>query len=258
MDVVPTTWVGLILVAARDEATPADLPFDTAGTTRRTGAVRARFLVKDTDFALVVSGGANSRSLVGFDLGRSLGGSVSGHAEGAFYRGAELPPTRDDRLFFRLAAGLLYLQGQGTSLSLEYFWNGEGYRGEEMTAYLSELDRAYALAQDPRLPPSARQAALGSYLTGAALPYAGGLGLGRQYLLGSWTRSSDDGRWTTAARGLVGLDDGGVAVTPGLSYAPRGDLTLHLDAVVLLGPDDSEYRLAPFRGALQARVKVLF
>lgn len=258
MDLVPAAWVGLILVAARDRATPADLPFETKGTTRRTGAVRARFLVKDTDLALVLSGGTNARSLVGFDLGRSLAGSISVHAEGAFYGGAELLPARSDRRFFRLAAGLLYLRGQGTSLSLEYFWNGEGYREEEMTAYLSGLDRSYAQAQDPRLPPPAREAALSSYLAAAAVPYSGGLGLGRQYLQGSWIRSSSDGRWTTAARGLVGLSDGGVALTPGLGYAPRGDLTLQLDAVVLLGPEDSEYRLAPLRGALQARVKVLF
>jgi hypothetical protein len=59
-------------------------------------------------------------------------------------------------------------------------------------------------------------------------------------------------------RAVVGLDDGSLALTPGVGWAPRGNVTLNLDAVVLLGPDESEYRLAPVRGALQARVKVLF
>lgn len=258
MDVVPAAWAGLILVAARDDATPADLPFETKGQVRRVGAVRARFLVKDTDLALVLSGGTNARSLFGFDLGRSLGGSLSVHAEAALYQGAELLPERSDRRFFRLAAGLLYFRGQSTSVSIEYFWNGEGYDATEMTAYLSGLDRSHAQALDSRLPAPLRETARNAYLTAAGVPYSGGLGLRRHYLQGSWTRSSSDGKWTAAARGLVGVSDGGVALTPGLGYAPGGNLTMQLDAVVLLGPEDSEYRLAPLRGALQARVKVLF
>jgi hypothetical protein len=56
----------------------------------------------------------------------------------------------------------------------------------------------------------------------------------------------------------VGLDDGGWALTPGVGWAPRGNVTLNLDAIVLLGPDDSEFRVAPLEAALQARLKVLF
>jgi hypothetical protein len=56
----------------------------------------------------------------------------------------------------------------------------------------------------------------------------------------------------------VGLSDGGVGLTPGIGYAPRGNVTINLDGVLLLGPQDSEYRLAPVHGAVQARVKVLF
>ena len=35
-------------------------------------------------------------------------------------------------------------------------------------------------------------------------------------------------------------------------------LTVNVDAILLLGPEDSEYRLAPLRGGFQARLKVLF
>jgi hypothetical protein len=56
----------------------------------------------------------------------------------------------------------------------------------------------------------------------------------------------------------VGLDDGAVALTPGIGWAPRGNVALNVDAIVLLGPEESEYRLAPLRGALQVRLKVLF
>jgi hypothetical protein len=92
----------------------------------------------------------------------------------------------------------------------------------------------------------------------ASIPYAGGLGLGRHYLQGTFSRSTPGGRWTAAARGVLGLSDGGLALTPGISYAPRGDVTTHLDAVLLLGAATSEYRLAPVKGAVQARVRVLF
>jgi hypothetical protein len=57
---------------------------------------------------------------------------------------------------------------------------------------------------------------------------------------------------------VVGLGDGGVALTPGVGFAARGDLTLRLDAVLLLGPARSEYRLAPVRGALQFQAQALF
>lgn len=258
MDLVPAAWAGLTIVAARDDASPADLPFETEGRTRRSGAVRARFLVKDTDLALVVSGGKNARSLVGFDVARSAGGSVTLHAEGAAYSGAEAFPPRDDETFFRLAAGLLYLRGEGTAVSLEYFWNGEGYDDAEAAAYLQGLEASYAQAQDPRLPAPARDAALTAYLTQAAVPYSGGLGLRRHYLHASWTRTTSDGRWTLAGRGTAGLSDGGMALVPGVAFAPRGDVTLQVDGVVFLGPEDSEYRWTPVSGAVQARLKVMF
>src|SRR6185436_16088335 len=103
-----------------------------------------------------------------------------------------------------------------------------------------------------------RQQALALYAAAAVLPYAGGLGLRRHYLQAAWTRNASGGKWTLAARGTVGLSDGGVALTPGVAYAPRGNLTLNLDAILPAGSTASEYRLSPARAALQARLKVLF
>src|SRR5206468_288675 len=129
LDWVPASWAGVVLLAARGETRPGDLPFAVVSRTRRTAAVRARFLIRDTDLALVFSGGKNQRTLAGVDIGRGLGGSLSAHAEGAFYRGAELAPARDAELFFRVAAGLLYNHGE-SAFALEYFFNGEGYSAE--------------------------------------------------------------------------------------------------------------------------------
>jgi hypothetical protein len=256
LDFIPTAWAGVILVASETDAGGPDLPFDPVGPERRTGAVRARFLVQDTDLAVVFSGGRNQRTLVGLDLGRTFG-AWSAHAEAATYSGAELPPARDAERFFRVAAGVLWTRDQ-TSVSAEYFYNGEGYAQGALDAYLGELDRAYAASTNALLPPPARQAARETYLGLAAAPFTGGLGLRRHYAHASLSRGTASGVWTTALRTVVGLDDGGTALTPGVTWAPRGNLTVNLDGVVLLGPDDSEYRLTPFRGALQARMKVLW
>jgi len=256
MDVVPASWAGVVLVATRGDTNVGDLPFGATPNKREAGAIRARFLVKDTDVALVASGGKGRPGLWGFDVGRDVG-PVSVHAEGAFYRGSEIAPARPDGTFFRLATGLLRAAGE-TALALEYFYNGEGYDDRQMEAYLSGLDASFAAASDPRLPPAEQERALQRYLMGAAIPYSGGLGLRRHYLQASWSRTHLGGEWSLTARALVGLSDGGVALTPGVGYAPRGNLTINVDGVLLVGPADSEYRLAPVKGAVQARVKLLF
>jgi hypothetical protein len=257
LDFIPTSWAGVILVAARSQTGVGDLPFATVRAPRRTAALRARFLVKDTDLALVFSGGKSQHTLVGADVGRSVG-PYSLHAEIASYLGAELPPARGGARFWRAAVGGLRTLGESTSVSLEYFFNQEGYDDDTRAAYAADLEEAAARALSPSLPSALQPAALQAYGALASVPYAGGLGLGRHYLQGTFSRSTPGGRWTTAARAVFGLSDGGVALTPGLSYAPRGDLTTHLDAVILLGSAQSEYRLSPVKGAVQARVRVLF
>lgn len=256
MDWTPTPWAGVIVVAARGDSGTGDLPFTADRPRRRTAAARARFLVKDTDLALVVSGGKNQRTLVGLDLGRNVG-ALALHAEATATAGAELAPPRDERTFFRLVAGALHTRGE-TALSAEYFWNGEGYTESERDTWLGALEEAALRARDPRLPAPVREAALRAYLEGASLPYSGGLGLRRHYLQAAWTRSGIRAKWTASMRAVLGLSDGGAAFTPGIGFAPREDVTLSLDAVLLRGPEDSEFRLAPLRGAVQARLKVLF
>jgi hypothetical protein len=257
LDWVPTAWASVVLVGATTDATPRDLPLATPEAERRdSAALRARFVVKDTDVAFVASGGKNQRTLFGLDLGRDLGGAAV-HAEAALYEGAEMAPPRDDKLFFRVVAGALRTSGEN-AFALEYFYNGEGYSDAGVSRWLGTLDQVWTAATNPALPPELQQQALAAYGAGASIPYAGGLGLRRHYLHASWTRGGATSVWTGAVRTVFGFDDGAFALTPGVGWAPRGDVTLNLDAVLLFGPDDSEYRLAPVRGALQARLKVLF
>ena len=258
VDWAPRPWVSLVAVGATTDAQPRDLPVSAgASDTRNTAALRTRFLVKDSDLALVVSGGRNQRTLFGLDLGRDLAGLATLHAEASVYQGAEIFPPRDGETFFRVVAGALRTSGEN-AFALEYFHNGEGYSDAGAAAWRASLDRSWAAATNPALPPAAQQQALAAYAAAASLPYAWGLGLRRNYLHASWTRGGATSVWTGAVRTVVGLDDGGWALTPGLGYAPRGNVTLNLDAVLLLGPDDSEYGVAPVKAALQARLKVLF
>jgi hypothetical protein len=257
LDWNPSAWASLVLVGATTDATPRDLPLATAETDRRdSAALRARFVVRDTDAAFVFTAGKNQRTLFGLDLGRDLGWAAV-HAEMALYEGAEMFPPRDDTLFFRVVAGALRTSGEN-AFALEYFYNGEGYSDAEAGRWLAGLDQAWAAATNPALPPELQGQALGVYAAGASIPYAWGLGLRRNYLHASWTRGGATSVWTGAVRTVFGLDDGSIALTPGVGWAPRGNVALNLDAVLLFGPDEGEYRLAPVRGALQARLKVLF
>ncbi len=257
LDWAPRPWASLVLVGATSDAAPRDLPLGAARQTRRTAALRARVLVKDTDVAFVASGGRNQRTLFGLDLGREVRGALAVHAEAALYRGSELLPAREGTWFLRAVAGALETRGDD-AFALEYFYNGEGYSDRGTATWLAGLDRAWSAATNPALPPAQQQQALGAYAAGASLPYASGLGLRRHYLHASWTRGGATAVWTGALRAVVSLSDGGCALTPGIGYAPRGNLALNLDAVLPLGPATSEYRLSPVRGALQARVRLLF
>jgi len=257
LDWVPAAWASVVFVAATTDVTPRDLPLETPEPESRDSlALRSRFVVKDTDVALVVSGGKNQRTLFGLDLGRDLGWAAV-HAEAALYEGAEMLPLRDDTTFFRIVAGALRTMGEN-AFALEYFYNGEGYSDAGADRWLAGLDQAWAAATNPALPPELQQQALAVYAAGATIPYTAGLGLRRHYLHASWTRGGATSVWTGAMRTVFSLDDGAFALTPGVGWAPRGNVTLNLDAVLLLGPEESEYRLAPVRGALQARLKVLF
>jgi hypothetical protein len=259
VDWAPKPWVSVVAVGATTDAASRDQPVAAAGgaDARRTAALRARFLVKDTDLALVFSGGRNQRTLVGLDVGRDIGGVLAVHAEAAVYRGAEMDPPREDETFFRIVAGVLRTSGEN-AFALEYFRNGEGYSDAGAAAWRAGLDRAWSAANDPALPPDIREQALATYAAAASIPYAWGLGLRRNYLHASWTRGGATSVWTGAVRTVVGLDDGAWALTPGVGWAPRGNVTLNVDAILLLGPPESEYRVSPLRSALQARLKLLF
>jgi len=258
IDVSPSDWGSLTLVAGRAEAGLTDLPGSLARETEPswTAAVRARLLVRDTDIALTYLAGTRRPGLWGLDLGRTWG-SVALHAESALYRASEIDQARPDDSFLRVAAGALWSPGN-SSLSLEYFWNGEGMTGSQYNAYTGRLDRNLATARDQRLPEAARNLAFAAWSVDAAIPFAENLGLRRHYASISFTRKDIATDLNANLRAVRGLSDRGLIVTPGLAYAPTGNVQMSLDIVLLFGPETAEYKLAPIRRAFQARLKYSF
>ena len=258
LDTSPTDWASLTLVAGRAKVTLTDLPGSLASRTdpEWTGAVRARLLVRDTDIALTWLAGTKREGLFGLDLGRTWG-AIALHAESALYRGSEIDRARSEDSFLRVSTGALWSPSDST-LSVEYFFNGEGMNDAQFRAYTDRLERNLSAANDPNLPAAVRAAAFAAWNLDAAIPFGGNLGLRRHYASIAFTRREVATDLAMNLRTVIGLSDRGLIVTPGLAYAPSRNVQMNLDLVLLFGPEDAEYKLAPIKRALQARLKYSF
>lgn len=258
MDISPSGWASLTLVAGRARSGLTDLPGSLArqADPHWTGAIRARLLVRDTDLALTYLAGADRGGLVGADLGRTWG-PVALHAETAIYRGSEIDAQAARDSFVRVVAGALWSPGDST-FSLEYFFNGEGMDDQRFDAYLDGLDRNFGLANAPGTPTEARAIALARFSADAALPFSSNLGLRRHYASAAWSHRDLVEDLGARLRAVSGLSDRGLILTPGLTYALGRNLQMSLDLVLLFGPRAAEYKLAPIKRAAQARLRYVF
>ena len=258
MDVSPTDWASFTVVAGRAQTGLTDLPgsLTREEDPRWTGALRARLLASDTDVALTYIAGTGREGLLGLDLGRTWG-ALALHAESALYRGSEIDASRPDASFVRVSTGVLWSPGN-SSISIEYFLNGEGMNRARFNEYTARLDRNLSAANDPRLPEPARRVAFAAWSVDAAIPFASNLGLRRHYASVAFTRRDIATDLNANLRAVSGLSDRGVIVTPGLAYAPTGNVQMSLDIVLLFGPETAEYKLAPIKRAFQARLKYSF
>ncbi len=258
LDISPSDWASLTLVAGRAKVTLTDLPGSLARETdpEWTGGLRARLLVRHTDIAITWLAGTELKGLFGLDLGRTWG-AVALHAESAIYRGSEIDRSRSEDSFLRVSTGALWSTGDST-LSFEYFFNGEGMNDAEFRAYTGRLERNLTIANDPNVPAPVRAAAFAAWNKDAAIPFSGNLGLRRHYASFAFTRRDIATDLSANLRTVIGLSDRGLIVTPGLAYAPTRNVQMSLDLVLLLGPEDAEYKLAPIKRAFQARLKYSF
>ncbi len=258
MDISPTDWASLTLVAGRARANLSDLPgsLARAAEPRWTGALRARLLARNTDIVLTYLAGTDRHGLLGIDLGRTWG-PVALHAETALYRGSEIDPRAAGDSFARVAAGALWSPGEST-FSFEYFFNQEGMSGRQFNAYTARLDGNLSAANDLRLSAEARAGAFARWSVDAALPFSSNLGLRRHYASLAWSRREVVEDLSVNLRAVTGLADRGLIVTPGLAYALNRNLQMSLDLVLLFGPAAAEYKLAPIKRAAQARLRYLF
>ena len=131
-------------------------------------------------------------------------------------------------------------------------------KGSQFDAYTTRLDRNLSTARDPRVPEPARNAAFAAWSIDAAIPFGSNLGLRRHYASVVFTRQDVATDLDFNLRAVSGLSDRGLILTPGLAYAPTGNVQMSLDIVLLFGPDTAEYKLAPIKRAFQARLKYSF
>ena len=258
MDVSPYDWGSLTFVAGRAKTNLTDLPGSLvrAADPQWSGAFRARLLVRNTDIAITYLGGAGRGGLAGLDLGRTWG-AVALHAESALYRGSEIDATRSRDHFIRVVAGGLWSPGAHT-VSFEYFFNGEGFNASEFAGYTARLDRNLARANEPKLDASLRSIAFAAWSRDAQIPFSSNLGLRRHYASLSLSRRDLAENLTANLRLVTGLSDRGLIATPGLAYAPGAHLQMNLDLVLLFGRAEAEYKLAPIKRAVQARMTYVF
>ena len=179
---------------------------------------------------------ANQRTLVGPRRGPHAFGA-RGRARG----GRHLSRRRDAAARATTSASARWPRaccgraGEHMSLSAEYFFNGEGYDDAARDAYLA---RSTQLRREPDpLPPPARQRARARYLAAAACRSRAASACAATTCTPRWSRARIGGRWTTRpCAPCSGSTTAALALTPGVALAPRGDLTVDLDAIVLLGP----------------------
>jgi hypothetical protein len=203
----------------------------------------------------VAIAGESNDGLVGVDLVRATG-PVVWHVEASASRTGELARSAA-RGHARAVAGGLWSVGE-TSVAFEYFWNGDGYSGTEFRAYRSRLDGAWSVASNPASNETQRRAAATLYALEAGVPFGRHLGLRRHYGSVVVSRREVVPSLTVSVRALAGLSDRGVVLVPALAYSPGRSVSLNLDVVTLMGPDDSEYRMAPVRVIVQARARYAF
>lgn len=260
LDLTTSGRIDLTFAVGRADQDARDLPGVLGDDPRRserawTAAWRARFLAGATDVSLVAVAGVVNDGLFGIDLVRTAG-PVVWHVEAAAGRTGEIERA-SPRGYARVVAGGLWTVGE-TAVAAEYFWNGDGFDGSEFTRFKARLDAAYATASNPATPAAARRIASASYAQDARVPFGGHLGLRRHYASASISRSGLGPSLALTMRAVAGLTDGGLVLVPALAYSPGRNVRVNVDVIVLVGPEDSEYRMAPSRVAIQARARYTF
>lgn len=131
--------------------------------------------------------------------------------------------------------GARYMFGDAASLTLEYYYNGEGYSPAEFDSYMRGVDlRRQAAAQNLPIPTNL----LGNFGFAPSDPGSPQKfafdPLRRHYALLSYQQAQIADDWTVMAVGILGLGDFSGTIAPQVLWSVREWLTLSVGAFVTL------------------------
>ncbi len=218
-------------------------------------------LLYDTDIDLIFLTGGSRTTRYGVDFSRNIGTNWEIHGEAAYIEdfranlidpAGRVTPVEYDATSYLL--GTRYLTDRDTTFIFEYYRNGTGFSGEEMTNFFTFVNDAYrtyaATGNDAALQ---KAAALSEGNYGRANPLRDYL-----YLRVSQKEPFDILYFTPAITTILNLKDRSFTVSPEAAYTGITNLDLRLKASFLTGPRESEYGEKPFDFRLELRVGYYF
>jgi hypothetical protein len=239
-----------------------DMNDDFGETDHLNVAAKAYFLLYDTDIDLMFLTGGSKTPRYGFDFSRNIGTNLEVHGEFAFIRNFTKPlvdangnttSITYDAVNFVL--GTRYLSTLNTTYIFEYYHQGTGYSSEEISNFLTFMDKGY----DIFLSNGATQA----LAKARTVSQQGGYGrftpeTNYLYLRVSQQEPFDILYFTPSLTCIYNLSDRSFTITPELLYTPITNLELRLRAGFLVGTADSEFGEKQNDYRLELRMRYYF
>ena len=218
-------------------------------------------LFLDTDIDLMFLAGKSVPDRYGADFSRNITPEMEVHGEFAWipgFRKMVMGPSGlpgEERISAKsFLAGIRYLTSWDTTIILEYYRNGTGYRASEMKDYYAFIDSGYSAYE---LTGSSLQ------LQKAAKMQKGGYG--RQsamqnylYLRISQKEPGDILYLTPALSFMYNMTDRSFSAIPEIQYSPLTNLELRLRSLIPVGEDDTEFGEKPSDYRFDLRVRYYF
>ena len=201
------------------------------------------FLLYDIDIDVMAMAGENYDTGLGMDFATNITDNFAIHGEMAVRLGYEknliskegvVSQERYDA--FSFLVGMRYLTETDTTFLIEYYHNGEGYTGSELSSYYDYVHDAYDLYMD-----TGNAAALNN--SKKVSSYYNKSSVGQDYLYFRVTQKEPfDILYLTATMTVIAnLDDKSLSLNPELSYMLTSNLELRPRAIIPVGSDDTEF-----------------
>jgi hypothetical protein len=212
-------------------------------------------LAYDTDVDLIYTSAGSRGARWGADFSRNLGSNVEIHGEWARISDASrmvLTPANtlatEVRSFTSYVLGLRYLTERQTTIIVEYYRNGSGYRQDEAQRF---FELAHAASGNAALRPLAAQAANGGYIGPNPMRRY-------MYLRLSQPEPFDILYFTPALTAIVNTDDRSYTLIPEFLYTGVTNLELRLRLQFNRGDRLTDYGEKAVASRAELRMRLFF